>query len=1330
MVTMKNHLLLSVLLSFLCFWDVFAQNNRLYGSGEYGAGEMSCNLINSICQDSLGYIWIGTEYGLNKFDGIAFTQYLHNEKDTTSLLGNNIRRLKLENDKTLWICCINGLQNYHPETDIFNNVRVPENGTPLVSDVQRLRSGELWITTSGRGLYNLKKDSWDAEPVEEVNKLFERRFFNCIYEDSQGNIWIGTNYNGLVRINPKTKEIYVFQAPAIPDNMINGILEDGLGQLFVNTATSIMIFDRNSAKFNPIVYTGTEYLSIRNMVLSRKGGIFVGTDGQGLKYIDAITKKMSPVENGHTSFNFNIARIHALMEDRDMNLCLGCFQKGILMMPNEPTQFGFWGFSGREYKLGGAVTSICKDQRDNVWCSVDNEGIFQFNENGKIIKHLPQPQATVKIFEDSERTLWVSSHDKGLTKLNGITGQFEVIQVPIKGYVKTIAEDKNKNLYLSTFGTGFIRYNLLAKKWEEIELQNRDSRKGVLPNRWINAIICDSKGLVWLGHYKGVSVYDPKQDLFLNSAFEDSISQQICLSLMEDRLGNVWVGTYNGLFRVDAKTKRIRNYTTENGLSNNVICGLVEDNSGDIWCSTFCGINQIKIKEDRIINYYTGNGLVDKIYNRGVYFHDKEDIIYFGGNSGITLFSPQNITIGNYEHQILITNLYINNQQVNANTLSGRKPVFTGSLSYSEKFRFSYEDNTFMIEFSTMDFKNPENIHYEYRLKELSNEWSATQPGINRITYNHLSPGNYTLEVRACKYGSYSPVKQIKLSISPPWYKSVWANIIYIFLLLGIAVLIIYLIHKKRKEIVSEAKLRFFIDISHEIRSPMTLIISPLEKLMKSNHDESTMRTLEGMHRNAKRILGLINQLLDIRKIDKGQMQIKCNETDMVRFINELVEVFDDQAKRRNIKFAFEHHMDILPVWIDRNNFDKVLMNILSNAFKFTPDKGEITILLTSGIGEGNWGPLRHFAEIRIIDSGIGIDEDKIEKIFARFYQAQNELTFGSMGSGIGLNLSRTLVELHQGTISATNRKDAKGSCFTIRIPLGKDHLKKENLAKNEPGSRLILQNESFNQSKEVAKKTVKSKTNYKILIVDDEDEIREYLKEELQDTYKIITANNGNEALQMALSQMPDLILSDVVMPEMDGFTFVKKLKSNSNVSHIPVIILSSKAEHEDRMEGLDKGADAYLTKPFNTEELSVMVGNLINTRQVLKGKFSGAQDQQDKVKSVDFKSSNEILMDRIMTIINDNMSNPELNVEMLVSKVGLSRVQLHRKLKELTGIPASDFIRNIRLKQAAELLREKKMNVSQVAYAVGFTNQTHFSTAFKKFFGLSPTEYIAQAE
>ncbi|MDR2388987.1 MAG: response regulator [Tannerellaceae bacterium] len=1298
-----------------------ARSSRLYGE----SGDMSCTLINDICQDARGFVWIATEYGLNKFDGAGFLQYLHREGDTSSLEGNNVRRLVADDDaRTLWVASSIGLQRLDAETETFRSVRFSDASKPHVTDVKKLPSGNLWISTSGRGLYELKAGEWEASPISEINELFEQDFFNPIYRDSRHDVWMGVNDYGLLRMDPLTREVRVFSEFQSPGSMISDMVEDHNRQLYVSTATDIYLFDRATERF--LLIPGKEKLLIRRMMPARNGNIYIGTDGQGLQCLDVEKQEIYPVENESLPFNFHTARIHALMQDRDGNLWMGCFQKGLLVTPNKPTQFSFRSLSGKEYRLGGAVTSICRDHQGQVWCSIDNEGIFLLDNRGKLLRHYPEPQATVRIFEDSRHTLWVGTYDRKLAQMDRITGQCRYLAAMPDGYIKVIAEDRNQTLYFSTFGAGFLRYHIPSGRWDRTEMGNLPSDTGSVTNRWINALICAGDGRMWFGHYTGVSCFDPSLGRFVRTGAERALAHQICLSLMEDRRGCIWIGTYNGIFCLNPQTGDIRQYTTAQGLSSDVICALAEDEDGNVWCSTFQGINQIKVEEDRIIPYYTGNGLVDKTYNRGVYFRGSEGMIYFGGNTGVTFFSGGDITPENREREILLTNLYLHNRRVDIHTFSGGRPVLSGSLFATERFRLSYEHNTFTLEFSTMDYGDPENISWEYRLRELSQAWSFTQPGVNRITYNHLPPGKYTLEVRASQYGSSSPSRQFLLQILPPWWRSRPAWMVYFALCLGLAFLVAYLVNKNRKELISEAKLRFFIDISHEIRSPVTLLIGPLEKLLKESHDAATKRTLERMHRNARRILGLINQLLDIRKIDKGQMILRCSETDMVGFIEELFDVFEDQAVRRNIKFTFERHMQQLPVWIDRNNFDKILMNLLSNAFTYTPNDGAITILLTSGIDDGVWGPLRHYAQIRIIDTGTGLDEDKLTKIFTRFYQAPNEPTFGTMGSGIGLNLSRTLIELHQGVLHAHNRKDAQGSCFSIRIPLGNAHLRKENLAAAPPVFRPALRQAEAAQSPTPDKKPVRSKTNDKILIIDDEDEIRDFLHQELKGTYKVLTARDGNEGLQITLSQMPHLILVDVVMPQMDGLTFLKKLRGNANISHIPIILLSSRAEHEDRMEGLDKGADAYLSKPFHMEELLLLITNLINTRRILRGKFSGAQEGRQKIKPQDIKSADELLMERITDIVHKNLHRPELNVSMLATEAALSRAQLHRKLKELTGISAGDFIRNIRLRQAAEFLATRKMNVSQVAYATGFANQTHFSTTFKKFYGITPVEYM----
>ena len=444
----------------------------------------------------------------------------------------------------------------------------------------------------------------------------------------------------------------------------------------------------------------------------------------------------------------------------------------------------------------------------------------------------------------------------------------------------------------------------------------------------------------------------------------------------------------------------------------------------------------------------------------------------------------------------------------------------------------------------------------------------------------------------------------------------------------------------------------------------------------------------------------------------------------------------------QQITFTFEKELegaDSLKVWIDLNNFDKVLMNVLSNAFKYTHEGGNIEVLLKTGHNDAYRGALKDYFEIDITDNGIGIDKNKIEQIFERFYQIDNDVTKSNFGTGIGLHLSRSLVELHHGIILAENREDAPGSRFVIRIPLGSAHLRTDELEDVEAGitphavlvkpEKTDLEEvfeEGEGEEDEESKKTGKAKNRMRILIVEDEEEILSYLKEELEGDYRIMTRKNGREAYDTILADTPDLVISDIMMPEMDGLSLCRKIKQNTNVNHVPVILLTAKSKPEDTMEGMATGADAYMVKPFNTELLKSTIANLLANRKLLKSKFSGAQQQEDKVQKLSMKSADEILMSKIMKVINENLSNPDLNVEMLAANVGLSRVHVHRKLKELTNLSARDFIKNIRLQQAAALLKEKKLTVSEVAYATGYTNLSHFSSSFKEVHGMSPKEYM----
>ena len=621
-------------------------------------------------------------------------------------------------------------------------------------------------------------------------------------------------------------------------------------------------------------------------------------------------------------------------------------------------------------------------------------------------------------------------------------------------------------------------------------------------------------------------------------------------------------------------------------------------------------------------------------------------------------------------------------------------------------------------------------------LYSMNDEPFVSMAGTNGLlTMNHLSPGNYRFKVKSVVNGQESDVKTFTVVVRPPWYAGWWAYCIYVLIFAGVVARIVRnnrlrqetrlrLQEHVHAEQVSEMKLQFFMNLNHEIRTPMTLIIGPLQTLLGTDFDEVRQRSYRIMLRNAERILAIVNQILDLRKIDKGQMTMKMQPVNFVGFVKEVYELFDSQAREKNIGFHFDSDADDIEVWVDKIHFDKVVMNLLSNAFKFTPAGGNVGVRLTHD---------SHEVRLEVWDDGITIDTNKKEKIFERFYQADNNVNQNSPGTGIGLNLTRQLVLLHHGTIEVANNADGKGCVFQVVLPLGNAHLKPEEIqnvesqpepVKPEPLAAIP----SVPEKPEIMEDEEAVSHRKRIVVVEDDEEIRNYLRDELSMNYHVVTCANGKEALSEIIRTPPSLVLSDVMMPEMDGYTLCAKIKTNINVNFVPVVLLTAKTREEDKIGGLTVGADAYIEKPFNIKVLKYTISNLIGARDVLRNKVAQREVPVDKLDNVDLKTSDDKLVEKVMQVINENISNPYLNVEYIAQEVGISRSHLHRKMKELTNQGPRDLVRNIRLKRAADLLASGRRNISEVMYACGFENMGSFSVKFKNLFGVSPSAYMKE--
>ncbi|OJU51302.1 MAG: hybrid sensor histidine kinase/response regulator [Bacteroidales bacterium 45-6] len=1342
------------LLPFVCL----SQTQKFYTTDD----GLSNSLINQIYQDRKGFIWIATEWGLNKYDSNKFRIYNHAFDNPSSLTNNYVRTMFEDSKGRFFVGLINGLMRYDPLSDSFVEVKVYGEKNlvvhPHVTSIVELENGDLIFATSGKGLFVLAKGQSSARYFSSLSERLSNKFIS-VFQDKSKNLWIASETGGLYLYDVAVNKLSLFSAanPLMGDN-VSSVVEDNSGNVFIGTLTNgLFIYNK---KKKTILSAGNQGgVLIKCLYVSKSADLLIGTDGQGVKIYDYADNQIKDYSLRTFPYDITQGKVHSIIEDKEHNFWLGLFQKGVVFISSAPNRFDYWGLKQNiNNPIGvGSVISICKDREGVAWIGVDNEGLYGVDQKGQGVAHFKQTASPssvsniiLSVFEDRNGNLWLGSFTSGLCRMNKQTG--ECLYIPqLKGKpVFFITEDNLGNLLVATYGSGFFRFDPQTGKIEQYvssKKENDDYHINELANDWINTLMCDKAGMIWIGHHKGLSCYDPQKKTYINYLGKNNIlPDRVVVSLMEARDGKIWVGTTDGLVSFDKKNARFEKFTTRNNLSNNLVCAMKQDEAGDIWISTYHGLSKFVSSKKQFVNYYVDDGIQGYEFTRGASCKDKEGIMYFGGTNGLTFFDPASITSERRTLRLLLTDFYIGNRRIGMKDEKTGEQFADKAINEASSFSLSDKDNSFSIEFSSMDYTNSERVVYQYKLEGWNSEWMSTSPGINRISFTNLPSGKYKLRVKVVDNNAVSPEKTFIIKIRTPWYASWWAYSIYtllLFLFLG-GIYKYYLdkMHYKeeleeqeRAQAANESKLQYFINISHEIRTPMSLIISPLEKLMTTNKDSEVHKSYLIIQRNANRILRLINQLMDVRKLDKGQMHIKCRRTDIVGFIKDLMLTFDYQAKKKDIEFNFKYLEEPLYVWIDLNNFDKVLLNLFSNAFKFTPDGGKIDVDLSVGHDPDAEYPLDNYFQVVISDTGIGISMEHIEKIFDRFYQVYSPEQSVTVGTGVGLHLARQLVNLHSGIIYAENRTDVQGSRFVVRLPFGYTHLKKEQVEEralsemHQSHREKLLEVGNFvDEREEVEKhKPVKSKTNYTILIVEDDEEIRGYLNSELSSIYKIMECSNGRDGYEMLLAKQPDLVISDIMMPEMDGITLCRKVKQNVNINHIPVILLTAKSASEDRHEGLDIGADAYVLKPFHIDDLIHQINNIIRNRALLKVKYTGLQDHKDMLPDIQLKSSDEILLEKVMKIINANIANPDLNVEMLASGVGMSRVHMHRKLKELMSTSARDLIRSVRLRQAGALLKSKKLAVSEVAYATGFSNLSYFSNAFREFYGISPTDYVA---
>ncbi|MGN1229067.1 MAG: two-component regulator propeller domain-containing protein [Prevotella sp.] len=1318
-----------------------AQTGKLFNTDE----GLSSSFAGDIYQDHDGFIWVSTRNGLNRYDGYNFKVFKKGQPGCEGMMSNYINTVRQSRDKVLYIGTQKGVQTY--SNDKFQNVKLINLlGEPVISFVSSIaerKDGTIMIATSGNGLFAMKGKN-EAHRFEPLSDLIGIR---RVFESSDNTLWVLTEDKGVVTLKDKTRRSY-FNNEDLRMSVL-AICEDKRGNVYIGTYSyGLFVKGKGESTFRHIA--NTYKMRIQALYVCRNGQILMGLDGNGVAILEPKTNQIT--WNPYFSYKINLqhAKVNAFVEDNSGNIWFSMLQKGVYMQPHQAMGFGYTGFKlGNRNIIGDCcVTSTLIDKRGRSWVGTDKDGVYVLDIDHNLIAHITDmPSTILSLAEDKQGRIWAGAYVHGLGYIDPNTYIYNKVELAGEKRLNIfdIKPDSRNYLWIATMGHGLIRYNVEdgdTKVYKADENATGDSKKNALINGYINQLaLSKDHQRLYVATTMGLCCLDTRRDSWVIPFGTNVIQYGMSIRSVTETSGKyLWYGTDDGLMRRDLETGQTKTFTENDGLPDMGIASVVKDMENNLWVGTDHGLCLMDEKTGEVrYCFYVDDGVQSNEFSDRAASLGGDGSLLFGGVGGITWFKPRDIKTEKWQAKVHLTNLIVNGITISTLSKSGSYTITDKPVIMSDKFELDPDDNTFSIQLSTLTYDAPEHIAYSYRIN--NEDWITLPAGQNEINFSHLPPGVYKFRIKADKNNLESEVKEFSIEIHSPWYQSTLAYVLYIALVMfGIY---LYVQYRKRKEQdklqlqahihaeeMNEAKIKFFMNISHEIRTPMTLIMAPLMSLLKEDSDPQRAGAYMTIKRNAERIIHLISQMMDLRKIEKGMMKLRMRETDLIGFVNDICYMFEYQAKAKKIKFTFHHEDEKLPVWIDLANFDKVLVNLLSNAFKYTPTDGKVDITVSHD--DKN-------VTIAVCDTGEGIPKDKINKIFERFYQSETYTNNRHLGTGIGLDLTNSLVLLHHGSITAKNNEDGPGSTFTVVIPLGNAHLNPDEIAivseekeeQQKPVEEILKESYDFEKETETLSaqaniQNTSKGTKPRIAIVEDDLEIQQYLAQELKSSFSITTYDNGQDALTGILKDLPDIVVSDIMMPIMDGTTLCAKIKNNIRTNMIPVVLLTAKSSDEDKLEGLETGADAYIVKPFNLDILRRTLLNLVASRNIMRNKMVGMETQEKNVENLDIQTADDKLMEKVMKVINANMNNADLSIDYIAKEVGLSRVHFYRKMKTLTNQSPHNFLRNIRMKQAARLFDDGHQNVNDVMYAVGYNNASSFSVAFKAVYGVAPREYI----
>ena len=1365
---------------------VCAQTEEIHFSRLSTRSGFSSNEINNILRDSRGFIWFATPMGLHRWDGYEMKVFYNDPDCTNTLSASSICCVYEDEDSTIWIGTFNsGLNKYNCNLENFcrydiGNVNPEENNQNIIWGIYKDFNKNLWLATEyGLIKFNhttgkFKRFVTDPESGTSPSNQ-ARNYFRVLFKKDDKTLLLGSR-NGLVQFDIN-KEIFIpLTFSGYLDNIhnIRGISGEGAGIFWiVSYENGLYRYDYSTGrikKFIPRISNKENGLFDRltSICVKSPDEIWIGSDIGLFKFNQRTNTAIVFQPNSRDITSISSSMIRTIYLDNDKNLWIGTMDRGVNFLSNtqKPYKLYKWDSENANSLGRGFVTSICEDNFGNIWAGSWGGGLSCFLQKNKSYihftsslqgaNHIPVDYINV-IHCDTNNNIWIGA--TGLNILNPLNGTIRLIDELKHRGIRSICNGTDGDIWIGFKYSGFVRYNQIKNSFKYFVHAVSDSTS--LSNDHVLSMHFCKSGTLWIGTNDGLNRLNdfltekPAITRYYNNPDDiNSVSDNHITSIYEDSKERVWIGTEGGLNQYNPEIDGFRRVSVTEGLANNTVQNITEDNKGNLWIRW--GEKLIKYNPD------TGDSRIyderDEFLPEGEYggwnavlYKGKSGEMYYGGVDEFISFDPDELNDNPLPPPIVITNFLLNNRPVNI----GKNLPLKKSITETKLLELTHTQNIISFEFAALDYTNPLKNQYSYKMEGVDKDWIYTDANRRYATYTNLNPGEYIFKVKGSNNdGTWNEQgASVKIIILPPWWRTMWAYAAYTLILIA-AIYLTWRLQLKKMKIKQEfemskfeaekmhevdtLKTRFFTNISHEFRTPLTLIMGPSRQIIEMTDNDTIIENAKLINRSAKKLNRLAGQLLDIARIEAGHMKLRVTKQNIVSLICESVSAFLSFADRKKISLKFYSDPEDIKLYTDKDKIDKIMGNLLSNAVKFTPEGGSINVEVKRYIPRSfteassrTPEKTKEFIEISVSDTGIGIPREQLDKIFDRFYQVDNKASKKFEGTGVGLSLTKELVELHKGRIMVVS-EEGKGSTFKVLLPVGKEQFSPDELSADKIEETEILKTEfplspallqPAMNNKQNGEELIKTDNMPSILIIEDNSELRYYIKEILSESYYITEASDGEEGLKNSSYQMPDLIICDIMMPGMDGIQVCTRLRSNTETSHIPLIFLTARATLKDKIEGLETGADDYIMKPFEADELKVRIRNLLDRRARLHEYFKkhGLFELDEKqVTPVDKQ-----FLQNVMNVINEHISDPSFSTEIFADSLAISRSLLNKKLTALIGEPPGEFIRRLRLNKAAEMIKNNSGNFTEIAFGVGFNDPSYFSVCFKKQFGMSPSQY-----